>query len=102
MNVFVNNLLKILKMEEYHNSKYYRRRFLFILYAYLLLRRRRTLRRRTVWVRSIFHENQREIGAQNLIKEMCLAQPDKYYNYLRMAPEEFDCLFNLIGPYITK
>lgn len=89
------------QMEEYHNSKH--RRFLFALYAYLLLRRRRASKRRTVWVRSIFHDKERsEADAQRLIAEMRLTEPDKYFNFLRVTSEQFDCLLGLIGPYITK
>ncbi|KYN23210.1 hypothetical protein ALC57_04376 [Trachymyrmex cornetzi] len=86
-------------MNEYDNNQYYW--FLFILYFYLLLNRRRT--NRCIWVRNIFHETQRrEAGAQRLINEMCFMERNKYLNYLRVTPEQFDFLLGLIGPHITK
>lgn len=39
---------------------------------------------------------------ENLITEMLLYDPEKFFNYTRMSPDRFDYLLALIGPKITK
>ena len=58
---------------------------------------------RTIWVRPIFTERRLLQGASdNLLVEMRLQDPEKYFNYLRMSPTIFNELLNIVGPLITK
>ena len=59
---------------------------------------------RTIWVRPIFTERRRLLqgASDNLLVEMRLQDPEKYFNYLRMSPTIFNELLNIVGPLITK
>ncbi|XP_011263122.2 uncharacterized protein LOC105255501 isoform X2 [Camponotus floridanus] len=56
------------------------------------------------WVRPIFTERRRLLqgASDNLLVEMRLTDPEKYFNYLRMSPTTFNELLNIVGPLIEK
>jgi len=39
------------------------------------------------------------VQGDNLVVEMQLDDPDKYFNYLRMSHETFEELLRLVGPH---
>ncbi|KMQ85549.1 nuclease harbi1-like protein [Lasius niger] len=57
-----------------------------------------------MWIRPIFTERRRLLqgASDNLLVEMRLTDPEKYFNYLRMSPTIFTELFNIVGPLIEK
>lgn len=59
---------------------------------------------REMWVRPIFTERRRLLqgDSDNLIVEMRLEDPNKYFNYLRMSAVIFNELLNIVGPLIEK
>ncbi|XP_018402561.1 PREDICTED: putative nuclease HARBI1 [Cyphomyrmex costatus] len=59
---------------------------------------------REMWVRPIFTERRRLLqgDSDNLIMEMRLEDPNKYFNYLRMSAVIFNELLNIVGPLIEK
>ncbi|XP_018393514.1 PREDICTED: putative nuclease HARBI1 [Cyphomyrmex costatus] len=59
---------------------------------------------REMWVRPIFMERRRLLqgDSDNLIVEMRLEDPNKYFNYLRMSAVIFNELLNIVGPLIEK
>ena len=60
-------------------------------------------RKRCFWARKIFTEKRKEKGErENLFRELSSDDREYYYRYLRMNPERFEHLFNLVGPLITK
>lgn len=60
--------------------------------------------RRKYWVHPIFMEKMRKAQGihDNLIVELKLNDPSKFFNYLRMSPSSFDKLLALVGPSIIK
>jgi len=73
---------------------------------YLKLKRLESAKKqkRKCWVRPIFRLERRRLqgASNNLVLEMQLNDPDKYFNYFRMSPETFQRLLALVGPCITK
>lgn len=71
---------------------------------YYLMQKNEQIKERRYWVRDIFQENQRILqGASNhLIDEMRKNDREKYFNFLRMYPETFDEILNIVGPKIQK
>jgi len=58
---------------------------------------------RKMWVRPIFIEKRfLQDASDNLLVEMRLGDPEKYFNYLRMLPIIFIELLNIVGPLIEK
>ncbi|KAB0803745.1 hypothetical protein PPYR_00715 [Photinus pyralis] len=57
-----------------------------------------------MWVRDVFKEEQRLLQgtSSNLIMEMRRTDRNKFFNFLRMAPETFDLLLSIVGPYVQK
>ena len=48
-------------------------------------------------------EERKERGEwENLFRELSNDDREYYYRYLRMSPERFEHLFNLVGPLIAK
>jgi len=41
-------------------------------------------------------------ASDNLVVEMQLDDPDKYFNYFRMSHKTFEELLRLVGPHIEK
>lgn len=60
--------------------------------------------KRQYWVRPIFSEERRLMqgASDNLIREMELADKEKYFNYFRVSFETFQELLNIIELHITK
>ncbi|KYN27949.1 hypothetical protein ALC57_02648 [Trachymyrmex cornetzi] len=73
---------------------------------YLKLKRLKNAKKqkRKCWVRPIFRLERRRLqgASDNLVREMQLNDPDKYFNYFRMSSETFRRLLALVGPLITK
>ncbi|KAJ8953462.1 hypothetical protein NQ318_023581 [Aromia moschata] len=61
-------------------------------------------RNKKLWVRPIFTERMKRMQghSENLIMEMRLNDPEKYFNYLRMTPLMFDKLLEIVGPQIER
>lgn len=59
---------------------------------------------RSRWVRYIFTEERRFLqgASNNLLIELEQYDQDKYFNYLRMTPELFYHLLDIVGPSIQK
>ena len=56
-------------------------------------RQRRRKKRRNMWVRDIFSRRQQQGEYCNLLQEMCMADPQLHFRYLRTSRESgFDCL----------
>ena len=54
-------------------------------------------------VRKIFTEERKERDEwENIFRELSSDDWEYYYRYLRMSPERFEHLFNLVGPLIAK
>lgn len=89
------------------NPPWYRKHFQFkiikLLRIYYKLRKHQK-RRCKFWVRSIFSVQKRyEHGhSNNLLMEMRISDPEKYFNFLRMTPAMFDKLLGIVGPRIAK
>ena len=86
-----------------------RRRSLLLALLTLVIRRCRRRQEenrkqnRRFWVRKIFTEERKERGEwENLFRELSNDDREYYYRYLRMSPERFEHLFNLVGPLIAK
>ena len=86
-----------------------RRRSLVLASLALVLRRcgrrqeENKKQKRRFWVRKIFTEERKEQGEwENLFCELSNDDREYYYRYLRMSPELFEHLFNLVGPLIAK
>lgn len=82
---------------------------LSILYVYYkkqkkakLNHRRVYYKKRRFWVRDIFKNRKSQGAYYNLIEEMRLTDTEKYFNYLRMSPELFQNLVQLVGPSIQR
>ena len=59
--------------------------------------------KRRFWVRNIFSEERKERGEwENFFRELSNDDREYYYRYLRMSPESFEHLFNLVGLLIAK
>ena len=59
--------------------------------------------KRRFWARKIFTEERKERGEwEYLFHELSNDDREYYYRYLRMSPERFEHLFNLVGPLIAK
>ena len=59
--------------------------------------------KRRFWVRKIFTEERKDRREwENLFREISNDDWEYYYRYLRMSPELFEHLFNLVGPLIAK
>jgi len=72
---------------------------------YLILKKRQEKKKqRQFWVRPIFRQNRRLLqgASDNLVVEMQLDDPDKYFNYFRMSHKTFEELLRLVGPHIEK
>lgn len=76
-----------------------RRKRLGLLYLYYNLLRYEEKR---WWVRPIFQNRNQQGDYKNLIEEMRLTDVDSYFNYMRMSPNNFDELLNLVGPLLQK
>lgn len=70
--------------------------------AWYLIKKRNKTSRRSCAVREIFKKRKDHGAFHNLIMEMRLYDTEKYFNYLRMSPEEFDLLLSKIGPSLQK
>ena len=86
-----------------------RRRSLLLASLALVLRRCRRRQeenkkqKRRFWERKRFTEERKERGEwENLLCELSNDDREYYYRYLRMSPERFEHLFNLVGPLIAK
>ena len=86
-----------------------RRRSLLLASLALVLRRCRRRQeenkkqKRRFWARKIFTEERKERGEwEYLFHELSNDDREYYYRYLRMSPERFEHLFNLVGPLIAK
>ena len=86
-----------------------RRRSLLLASLALVLRRCRRRQeenkkqKRRSWVRKIFTEERKERGEwENLFRELSNDDQEYYYRYLRMSPERFEHLSNLVGSLIAK
>ena len=59
--------------------------------------------KRRFLVRKIFTEERKEQGEwEKFFCELSNDDREYYYRYLRMSPERFEHLFNLVGPLIAK
>lgn len=54
------------------------------------------------WVRNIFLNRKGQGSFHNLLEEMRLTDTEKYFNYLRMSPIQFEELLSLVGPDINR
>ncbi|XP_065060189.1 uncharacterized protein LOC135687536 [Rhopilema esculentum] len=68
--------------------------------ALTLLRERK--KRRSVWVRKLCKERERQGHYDNLIQEMRVQDHSMYFNYFRMLPSTFDDLLGLVGPSLVR
>ena len=66
----------------------------------LLLARKH--KRRSIWVRKLWKERERQGHHANLIQEMKLQDHTMYFNYMRMLPSTLNDLLRLVGPSLTK
>lgn len=89
--------------------KYYLRRYYYLFRLHLVNKnwatRGRPAKRqmkKKMWVRDIFLQRKAQGAFHNLLKEMRLTDKNKYFNYLRMTPTQFDLLLHKIGPSISK
>lgn len=77
---------------------------LYLLYRYILSKKKRIIVR-SEWV-SLLYTEQERIGqgaGDNLIKTLrLLPNAKQFINFMRMTPESFDKLYNLLGPHLTK
>lgn len=79
-----------------------------IIYMYILYleldRQESKLRSRRFWVRPIFTADRRRAqgASDNLIYEMEVTDPEKYFNFLRMNKKLFNKLLQKVKPYIKK
>ena len=76
-----------------------------VLYHYFkknIFKKRPGKRQRRFWVREIFKNRKTQGDYHNLVAEMRLSDPEKYFNYFRMSQEQFQNLLQLVGPLIEK
>ncbi|TGZ48591.1 hypothetical protein DBV15_11889, partial [Temnothorax longispinosus] len=73
-------------------------------YLYLRYKKLEEQKNRRIWVRPIFTEERRlaQGDSNNLLVEMQLTDPEKYFNYLRMSSTIFNELLKIVGPLIEK
>ncbi|XP_024885604.1 protein ALP1-like [Temnothorax curvispinosus] len=73
-------------------------------YLYLRYKKLEEQKNRRIWVRPIFTEERRlaQGDSNNLLVEMQLTDPEKYFNYLRMSSTIFNELLKIVGPLIKK
>ncbi|XP_057294525.1 uncharacterized protein LOC130623036 [Hydractinia symbiolongicarpus] len=82
---------------------------LLIYLGYILLKRssrreaeRKARKKRSIWVRQIYKQRE-ECGIYHtLVQEMALGDRESYFKFMRMSPESFQYLLNVIGPEISK
>ena len=70
----------------------------------LLLRKRlqRKKYRKRTWVRKIYKERKTKGEFHLLVKEMKVCDHELFFKYFRMNPTQYENLFKLIAPAITK
>ncbi|KAF2890494.1 hypothetical protein ILUMI_15679 [Ignelater luminosus] len=66
---------------------------------YLLLKRKKA---RRWWVKPINANRKNQADYHNLIQEMRVSDPDMFFNYTKLAVDQFDLLLTWIGPVIKK
>ncbi|KAK3916794.1 Protein ALP1-like [Frankliniella fusca] len=54
------------------------------------------------WVRPLFASHDEQGAWLNLIPQMRETDPDRFYNFMRMTPDCFDRVLELVSPYIRK
>ena len=83
----------------------------YILFStgYLTLKRRirrkkerETRKKRKMWVQEIYKQRNESGIYQNLVLEMALGDRELYFNYMRISPESFKYLLNVVGPITSK
>ena len=62
----------------------------------------RKYKRRSIWVRELWKERERQGHYANLNQEMRLHDHSMYFTYMRMLPSTFNDLLHLVGPLLTK
>ncbi|XP_068083420.1 uncharacterized protein [Anabrus simplex] len=75
---------------------------LALLLGAVYLKRRNRQRRRRWWVHPL---NQRRLSQGdfgNLLQEMRENDPHEFFLYMRMKPEQFDTILNLVSPFLIK
>ena len=59
--------------------------------------------KRRFWIRKIFTEERKEVCEwENIFREISNDDRKYYCSYVRMTPERFEHLFNIVGPLIAK
>ena len=78
-------------------------------FVFILALRRRARRRflhkkkkKRLLVRDIFKKRNEHGHYHTLLQEMKLGDRESYFRYLRMSPNRFEHLLNLVEPLITK
>jgi len=83
-----------------------RRRRIFVLTKIVALHRGkcsiRAKPKRRWWVRPLFASHDEQGAWLNLIPQMRETDPDKFYNFMRMTPECFDRVLELVSPFLHK
>ncbi|XP_029157964.1 protein ALP1-like [Nylanderia fulva] len=81
-----------------------RKKVISMFYLYLRYKKLQDKKDRAMWVRPIFMQRRRLLqgASDNLVVEMRLTDPEKYFNYFRMSPTIFNELLNIVGPLIEK
>ncbi|KAL3243881.1 hypothetical protein MRX96_047338 [Rhipicephalus microplus] len=67
--------------------------------VYSIARRRRR-RQRRVWVRQVFLDRAVDGDFHNLLVKLRLGDAAMFHNFMRMSPQQFDFLENLVRPLI--
>ena len=74
-----------------------------IIATILVLRRRRTrVKKKRLWVGSIFKNRETQGHYHTLVNEMRFNDRECFFRYTRMSPDRFDHLLGLVDPLITK
>lgn len=97
--------LKIKKFHSERPSSKKRRLKIQIIKLFLLCKKLlNSIKCRSQWVRYVFTEERRFLpgSSNNLLVELELYDREKYFNYLRITPELFYQLLNIVGPSIEK
>lgn len=59
-------------------------------------------RRRSMWVRPVFLDHDACGAWSTLIPQMRACDIEKYVNFFRMTPSQFDRLLDMVGPLLQK
>ncbi|KAH7954859.1 hypothetical protein HPB49_022231 [Dermacentor silvarum] len=86
------NMRGLAEVEEFHAQNK-----LIVKYA---IDRRRRRRCRRFWVRQVFLDRAADADFQNLFDKLRVGYAAMFHNFMRMSPQQFDFLEDLVRPLI--